>query len=131
MWRGHTIRNMKLTQVAVILAGGNGTRLWPLSDQDHPKSMLEVFNKKSMLEQTAFRAGLFADDVFVLTSRDISKKADDLLKSLAFEPSRIITEPDGADTAAAIAFAIARIKTIYGDDAVVTFLPVDHRIKNH
>jgi mannose-1-phosphate guanylyltransferase/mannose-6-phosphate isomerase len=118
------------------MAGGGGTRLWPLSDDKHPKPLLEVFSKQTMLEQTIFRARLFADDFFILTSKEISEHAKESFENFGVAPEQIIVEPDGADTAAAIAFAIAHIKTIYEratyeESVIVTLLPVDHRIKNH
>lgn len=120
-----------IKRVAIILAGGEGTRLWPLSDVTHPKSLLEVFTKKSMLEGTVARARLFADEVFVLTNQTIAQKAEPEFTRLRLPKGDIIIEPDGADTAAAIAFAIEHIKRTLGDQTAVVLLPVDHQIRNY
>ena len=120
-----------MKKIAIILAGGSGTRLWPLSTEKHPKPLLEFFNHKTLLEETIFRAKLFADDIFVLTTGDVNQAAHDEFKSLGIKHNNVFIEPRGADTGAAIAFGIAQVKKRYGKKTIVVLTPVDHRIKNY
>jgi mannose-1-phosphate guanylyltransferase/mannose-6-phosphate isomerase len=120
-----------MNNIAIILAGGSGNRLWPLSTSNHPKSLLAIFSKKSMLEASIFRAKLFADTTFVVTNDAMAKTEGKILQDLGVQPENIIIEPANADTAAAIAFCIASIKRQYGPSTTVTLLPVDHQIRNH
>ncbi|MDX2776664.1 sugar phosphate nucleotidyltransferase [Streptomyces caniscabiei] len=122
---------MQRKRVAIILAGGGGTRLWPLSDRNHPKPLIELFNHQSMLEQTLFRAELCTDASFILTSKNALQRIESSLEKLAVPSSHVIIEPEGADTAAAIAYALARVKARYGDETSIVLMAVDHRIKNH
>lgn len=119
-----------MNNVVIILAGGSGNRLWPLSTTDHPKSFLDVFNRKSMLEASLFRAKLFADIVYVVTSNDMVESKEQAFHDLGVERENIIIEPTGADTAAAIAFSVAQVKRKYGSDVAITLFPVDHQIRN-
>lgn len=122
---------MVMDNVAIILAGGSGSRLWPLSTNDHPKPLLEIFGKKSMLESTLFRAKLFADVVYVVTNNDMGHAGEHVFHDLGIDRANVLIEPRGADTAAAIAFGVAHIKREYGADVVISTLPVDHQIRNH
>lgn len=122
---------MQRKRVAIVLAGGGGTRLWPLSDHNHPKPLIELFNHQSMLEQTLFRAELCTDTSFILTSKNALQQIESSLKKLTVPSSHVIIEPEGADTAAAIAYALAHVKTLYGSETSIVLMAVDHRIKNH
>lgn len=118
-----------MKRIAIVLAGGQGTRLWPLSSEKRPKPLLEVFNHKTMLENTVMRAKLFADEIYVLIEPEKEPHVAKVIAELGLKHN-IIVEPPEAGTAAAFAYGVARMKATHGDDAVVTFLPVDHQIKN-
>lgn len=118
-----------MKRVAIILAGGHGTRLWPLSDEKHPKPLLEIFNKKSMLEETFFRASLFADSIYILTEADKAELIRQHLAELDLH-SDVLVESEHAGTEAAIAFAVAAVEQRHGKSAAVALLPIDHRVRN-
>jgi mannose-1-phosphate guanylyltransferase len=109
---------------AVILAGGGGTRLWPLSRPDRPKPFLPLLGERSLLEATVDRLPSSLDperDVYVVTDR----RHWDLVESL-LPQVRVLPEPEGRNTAAAVAFATAAIER--PEDEVMLVLPADHRI---
>jgi mannose-1-phosphate guanylyltransferase len=109
---------------AVILAGGGGTRLWPLSRPERPKPFLPLLDERSLLELTVARLPEQIDrgrDVYVVTDR----RYWDLVEALVPQ-ARMLPEPAGRNTAAAVAFAAAAIER--PDDEVMLVLPADHRI---
>lgn len=97
--------------IPVILCGGSGTRLWPLSRPDYPKQFLRLTDEYSMLQKTALRAlkisGCDASDIIVVTNQDqqphVRRHLEELSPSFA---SHIISEPVARNTAAAIALAM-------------------------
>lgn len=114
----------------VILAGGKGERFWPLSRQDRPKQFLSLDgSSRSLLQATAERLVDFAGswhDLWVITSSQIATGVGQQLPEL---PSlNLLVEPEGRDTAAAVAWASLEIQRRYGDDAIIGFFPSDHWI---
>jgi mannose-1-phosphate guanylyltransferase len=107
----------------VILAGGGGTRLWPVSRPDCPKPFLPLLGDESLLQRTIKRvAPLVAEgDVFCVTDRRYGQLVRDQVPDV-----RLIVEPSGRNTAAAIALAAAVIER--PDDEVMVVLPADHWI---
>ena len=114
---------------AVIMAGGGGTRLWPLSRKVCPKQMLTLFNGKSLFEIALERLrGLFNfDHIYVVTVAD----QVDALSALSPDLPRknFLIEPMPRGTAAVVAMAAAGIKKI-NPDAVIAILTADHFIQN-
>jgi mannose-1-phosphate guanylyltransferase len=109
---------------AVILAGGGGTRLWPLSRPERPKPFLPLLDERSLLELTVERLPEQLDrdrDVYVVTDRRYWDLVEELVPR-----ARMLPEPAGRNTAAAVAFAAAAIER--PDDDVMLVLPADHRI---
>jgi len=112
---------------AVILAGGGGTRLWPLSRPETPKPFLPLLGDRSLLQLTADRLvghpelPLQAEDVTVVTDRRYAGLVREQLPEV-----RILVEPAGRNTAAAVALATLRIEREPREIMVV--LPADHRI---
>jgi mannose-1-phosphate guanylyltransferase len=110
-----------------ILAGGKGTRFWPLSRKDQPKQFLKIFNKKSMLQTTYNRClSLTADkNIFVVTSKDQDKDIRKQLPLIA--KGNILIEPQARGTTAAIALsaAWARIKS---NNSIMAVIPADQYI---
>ncbi|WP_041555148.1 mannose-1-phosphate guanylyltransferase [Nostoc sp. PCC 7524] len=114
----------------VILAGGKGERFWPLSRQDRPKQFLSLDgSSRSLLQATAERLLTFAgswDDLWVITSSQLGQGVKQQLPEL---PSpNLLIEPQGRDTAAAVAWTSLEIQKRYGDDAIIGFFPSDHWI---
>jgi mannose-1-phosphate guanylyltransferase len=114
---------------AVIMAGGGGTRLWPLSRKSCPKQMLQLFNGKSLFEIALERLhGFFdANHIYVVTVKD----QVEVLGSLAPELPRenFLIEPMPRGTAAVVAMAAACIKKI-DPDGIIAILTADHFIQN-
>jgi mannose-1-phosphate guanylyltransferase len=118
----------KLTAHAVILAGGRGTRFWPRSRTRSPKQLLNIVGGKTMLEQTIARLSpLFpAERIWTVTN---AEQAAALKKQLpAAARKRVLAEPLGRNTAAAIALAALHIRRAAGGDALLAVLPADHYI---
>ncbi len=113
---------------AVILAGGSGSRLWPLSRQKIPKQFLCLEGEDNMLAATVKRMNKFcapADVVVVSSSEHAKGEAYHTL-----EPYQLICEPIGRNTAPAIALAALYLQHQAGDDAIMVVLPADHVIQN-
>jgi mannose-1-phosphate guanylyltransferase len=108
---------------AVILAGGGGTRLWPLSTPERPKPFLPLLGERSLLQLTADRlAGLVdADAIYVVTDR----RYGDLVRA-QLPGAQLVEEPMGRNTAAAVALATVAVDR--ADDEVMAILPADQRI---
>jgi mannose-1-phosphate guanylyltransferase len=108
----------------VILAGGGGTRLWPLSRPDRPKPFLPLLGDESLFQRTVWRLhGLVEpEDIYVVTDRRYGQYVREQ------EPDvQLLIEPVGKNTAAAI--ALATVKIPRPDDEVMLVLPADHWIK--
>lgn len=119
-----------LTVHAVILAGGRGTRFWPRSRSRTPKQLLNIVGKQTMLEQTVARLRplIPADRIWTVTN---SEQAAEVKKQLpAAARKRVLTEPVGRNTAAAIALAALHVRHAAGGDALLAVLPADHFIAN-
>jgi mannose-1-phosphate guanylyltransferase len=107
----------------VILAGGGGTRLWPLSRQERPKPFLPLVDDRSLLQHTVRRIRPLVDetDIFCVADRRYGQLVRDQAPDVG-----LIVEPSGRNTAAAIALAGAVIDR--PDDDVMVVLPADHWI---
>ena len=113
---------------AVIMAGGSGTRFWPLSRRGEPKQFLRLTGPRSLIEETydRCRSWIPADRCWVVTNRQLVDKTQEHLPEV---PSRhVLGEPCGRNTAACI--GLAAICLIERDpDAVMLVLPADHVIR--
>ncbi|WP_129114283.1 mannose-1-phosphate guanylyltransferase [Halegenticoccus tardaugens] len=107
--------------VALVLAGGTGTRLYPASRSDRPKQFLPLVGDRSLLSRTVARAS-FADEVFVCTREAFASEIPDHAPE-----ATVIVEPDGKDTGPALVYATHRIGEVVGD-CVVLALPSDHHV---
>ena len=111
---------------AVILAGGGGTRLWPLSRSDRPKPFLPLLGDRSLLQATVARLSplIAPEDVYLVTDARYVEMCRDQLP--AVPPENIIGEPMARNTAAAVALAAVAIQRPAGD--VMAALAADHGI---
>lgn len=118
----------KLSVQAVILAGGRGTRFWPRSRIRTPKQLINIVGKSTMLQQTVerLRPMFPADCIWSVTN---TEQTNALRKQLpAPARKRVLTEPLGRNTAAAIALAAVHIRQATKGDALMAVLPADHYI---
>ncbi|MFS2224277.1 mannose-1-phosphate guanylyltransferase/mannose-6-phosphate isomerase [Pantoea sp. B65] len=112
----------------VILAGGTGSRLWPMSRELHPKQFLRLHNMHSMLQETLKRLeGVETDAPVVICNQDHRFIADEQLLQMGIYSHSIILEPIGRNTAPAIALA-ALHAVASGHDPVMLVLAADHII---
>lgn len=120
----------KANAFAVILAGGSGERLWPMSTASHPKQFVDIFGGKPLICHAVERiSGLFRkENILVVTSDCFVAKTRKILAMLPKD--NIIGEPCRRNTAAAVAFAVGLVKRIGGADAVCCILTADHLIEN-
>jgi len=114
-----------MTIVPVILSGGSGTRLWPMSRPEMPKQLLALTAEETMLQLTAQRAHgeAFAAPIVVANARH-ADLIDDQLRMVGAEPQAVILEPVARNTAPAIALAALAAKA---EDALL-IMPSDHVI---
>ncbi|BCG89481.1 biofilm formation protein PslB [Mesorhizobium sp. 113-3-9] len=120
--------------VPVIISGGAGSRLWPASRQSHPKPFLKVADGHSLIQHTVLRAASIEGvvELVAVTSGDhlfLTKDDFDQLDSVVL-PRTFLLEPEGRDTAAAVAAATIHAKATQGPDAILCVFPADHMIGN-
>lgn len=117
----------------IILAGGGGTRLFPLSRDCYPKQFLHVIGDKSLLAQTVERfLGLVRpEDIVIVTNERYIFHVQAELKIINAQEAHIITEPMGKNTAPAIALAQSYCRDVLqcGEDEILFVSPSDHLIK--
>jgi len=119
----------KLTVHAVILAGGRGTRFWPRSRTRTPKQLLIIVGKDTMLQQTVARLRplIRPDSIWTVTNAEQAAAVRKQVPAAARK--RVLTEPTGRNTAAAIALAAIHVRHAAGGDALMAVLPADHFIE--
>ncbi|QXE87508.1 NTP transferase domain-containing protein [Geomonas nitrogeniifigens] len=112
----------------VILAGGSGTRFWPLSRKSTPKQLMSVFGGKSMLQRTVERVlPLYPKRVMVITNALQAAETRSQLAYIEGVSVDVIEEPVGRNTAPAIGLA-ASIIARFDPDGIMVVLPADHYI---
>src|ERR1700719_2250676 len=119
----------KLPVHAVILAGGRGTRFWPRSRTRTPKQLLNIVGKDTMLQQTVARLRplVRADRIWTVTNTEQAVAVRKQVPAAARK--RVLTEPVGRNTAAAIALAAIHVRHATRGDALMAVLPADHYIE--
>ena len=117
--------------IPVILAGGSGTRLWPLSRKHYPKQLLKLFGDKTMLQQTLLRLEGVPDlaPPIVVCNEEHRFMVAEQLQEIGQQKSSIILEPIARNTAPALALAAIHARTL-GDDPILLVLSADHMISN-
>lgn len=117
--------------VPVILAGGSGTRLWPLSREFYPKQLINMYNQHTMLQNTVIRLNdMDGMDAPLIVCNDVHRfMTAEQLHQMDVKPRAIILEPAAKNTAPAIALAAIQL-TAQAGDPVMLVLPADHRIND-
>jgi mannose-1-phosphate guanylyltransferase/mannose-6-phosphate isomerase len=119
--------------IPVVLCGGAGSRLWPVSREMHPKPFMQLADGESLLQKTYARALRLPGvrEVVTVTNRDLYfKTADEYASACPQEavPATFLLEPFGRNTAAAVAAAALQVQQTHGDQALMLVLPADHLI---
>jgi mannose-1-phosphate guanylyltransferase/mannose-6-phosphate isomerase len=115
----------------VILSGGAGTRLWPLSREMYPKQLLALTSRYTMLQDTALRlAGIAGARAPIVVCNEAHRfTVAEQLHALDLEPSAILLEPAGRNTAPAVALAALKAQELDAD-ATMVVAPADHVIRD-
>ena len=114
----------------VLLCGGSGTRLWPLSRKSYPKQFVELVGDQTLFQSSAKRLtggknGLSFEDPIVITNSDFRFIVTEQLMGVGMDPSAILIEPEGRNTAPAVLAAALHIAKT-DPDALMLVLPSDH-----
>jgi len=119
--------------IPVILAGGSGTRLWPVSRKSHPKQFTKLIGDQTLFAQTVSRfqshGTVKFENPIVITANDYRFLVANELESLGLPLSDILIEPSARDTAPAIIAAALHAQKLHGD-ATIVVVPADHIIEN-
>ena len=119
--------------VPVILCGGSGTRLWPLSRSMRPKQFISLIGSQSLFQKTLLRLckSDIVRDPIILCNEEHRFMVAEQLQELGISHNSIILEPVGRNTAPAIAAAAKKLELMDSDpDAIMAVLPADHMIEN-
>jgi mannose-1-phosphate guanylyltransferase (GDP) len=115
--------------ITVIIAGGSGTRLWPLSTSAKPKQLLKLVNDYTMVQNTYNRATTFSKEIYVIPDETIVKLLKQQLPVL--DDEHIISEPGRRGTANCIIAALAHIAKNHPDhDEPIAFITADHQVRD-
>jgi mannose-1-phosphate guanylyltransferase/mannose-6-phosphate isomerase len=115
--------------IVVIIAGGSGTRLWPLSTPDYPKHLLKINgDKRSLLQHTYDRARRLTDKIYVVSDDSHIKHVREQLPELS--PEAFIVEPARRGTANCIVAALAAIAKLHDPDEPIASIHADHYIRD-
>ena len=111
----------------VILAGGGGTRLWPLSREQKPKQFSKIIGKKTLFEQTVerFLPAFDYKDIYVALNQALAPQAQELVPEIPVE--NYIIEPEKRDTAPAMGLVAAKLFNKFPDEPIA-YIPSDHYI---
>jgi mannose-1-phosphate guanylyltransferase len=116
-----------IQKIAVVMAGGKGTRFWPRSRSRRPKQFLAIVGGESLLHQTVHRLdGQFEPrHIFVVTTRELADETRAMLPELP--PENILVEPEGRNTAPCLALSLVEIERRF-PQGVMVVLSADHWI---
>lgn len=114
--------------IIVIIAGGSGTRLWPLSQPSYPKHLLKLTGETSLLQNTYKRAKEVSGEIYVITEASHSREVKAQLPELS--DAHVIVEPGRRGTASCIVLALSHLAQSHSSNEPVVFLHADHHITN-
>ncbi len=116
--------------IALIMAGGSGTRFWPQSRAEKPKQFLKIAGKRSMIQLSVERLlpMIPLKDIYIVTAANQSELVKEHLPALPEE--NIIIEPFGMNTAPCIALSVQYLKARYPEETAMVVLPADHVIRD-
>jgi len=116
--------------IALIMAGGIGSRFWPLSRESNPKQFLKIVSEKSMIQMTVERllTQIKIEDVYIVTAASQTALVKEHLPELP--PENIIIEPFGMNTAPCIALSAQYLSRKYDSEEKMVVLAADHLIKD-
>lgn len=114
--------------ITVIIAGGSGTRLWPLSTPEYPKHLLKLIGDRTMVQQVYERAKELGETIYVVTEASHSDLLREQLSELP--DSAFLIEPGRRGTAHCIAFALDVISRKHTQDEPIAFIHADHHIRD-
>ncbi len=116
-----------VSMVAVVMAGGRGTRFWPRSRNARPKQFLAIVGTETLLHQTVRRleGHVAPERVFVVTTEDLAEETRRMLPELP--PENVLVEPEGRNTAPCLALALVQIERRF-PESVMAVLSADHWI---
>jgi len=120
------------TLVPVLMAGGTGSRLWPMSREQYPKQFLNLLGNQSLLQDTVVRVKGIpgAEKPIVIGSEPHRFLIAEQLQQLGLSEPTIILEPEGRNTAPAAAVAALHVAELYGPDALVLLMAADQAVEN-
>ncbi len=121
---------MSMKKYGVIMAGGGGTRFWPLSRKERPKQLLNLSGKEIMVNETIDRIAMSVgnENVFIVTNQTQAALMKEETEG-RMNPLHILAEPAARNTAACIGYAAMEIVKKY-EDGVMCILPSDHFVKD-
>ena len=114
----------------VILSGGSGTRLWPLSRKLYPKQFINLFNDKTLFQNTIIRLPNNVSNPLIICNEEHRFIVAEQLRQIAFKNKGIILEPIGKNTAPAIALAAINVMKD-NEDPILLVLSADHIIDDN
>src|ERR1700743_3785300 len=117
--------------IPVILSGGAGTRLWPLSREMYPKQLLALTGKLTMLQDTVMRLAAIpgAQAPVVVCNEAHRFTVAEQIRAMDLQPSSILLDPTGRNTAPAVALAALSALAIDAE-AILIVAPADHVIRD-
>ena len=118
--------------IPTILCGGSGSRLWPVSREQHPKPFIRLADGQSLLQKAFLRGALLPSviEVLTVTNRELFFKTEDEFREVNTYgvATSFILEPFGRNTAPAIVAAALQVAKVHGNDAIMLVLAADHLI---
>lgn len=114
--------------ITVIIAGGSGTRLWPLSTSNNPKQLLKLTSDRSMVQNTYDRAKLMSSDIYVVPDISHAEALKAQLPELSGD--HFVVEPGRRGTANCIVAALAHVAKRHNHNEPIAFIHADHHVRD-